>query len=73
VDAAELPVELGRLTMPVTVAVGAQDLPFFVDTARELVRLLPRADLVELPWAGHLPSLERPLETAHLVRASLLD
>lgn len=73
VENAELPVELDRLTMPVTVAVGARDLPFFVDTARELARVLPRAELVELPWAGHLPSLERPLETAHLVRASLLD
>ena len=73
VDNAELPVELDRLTMPVTVVVGAQDLPFFVETAHELARVLPDADLVELPWAGHLPSLERAHETAHLVRASLLD
>jgi pimeloyl-ACP methyl ester carboxylesterase len=73
VENAELPGDLSRLTMPVTVVAGAHDLPFFVDTARELVRLLPAAELVELPWAGHLPSLERPLETAHLVRAALLD
>lgn len=73
VEAGELPVDLGRLTMPVTVVTGALDLPFFVETARELSRVLPAADLVELPWAGHLPSLERPLETAHLVRAALLD
>lgn len=73
VENAELPVDLARLTMPVTVVVGARDLLFFVQTARELARLLPDAELVELPWAGHLPSLERPLETAHLVRASLLD
>ena len=39
----------------------------------KLARVLPDAELTELPWAGHLPSLERPLETAHLVRASLLD
>ena len=73
VDPAELPVDLDRLTMPVTLVVGAQDLPFFVETARELSRVLPAAELAELPWAGHLPSLERPLETAHLVRAALLD
>lgn len=70
---AELPVDLERLTMPATVLVGAHDLPFFRDTAAELVRALPDAELVELPWAGHLPSLERPHETAHLVRAALLD
>jgi pimeloyl-ACP methyl ester carboxylesterase len=69
----ELPVDLDRLTMPVSVLVGAHDLPFFRDTAAQLVRLLPDAELEELPWAGHLPSLERPHETAHLVRAALLD
>ena len=73
VENAELPVDPARLTMPVTVVAGAHDLPFFVETARRLVEALPNAELVELPWAGHLPSLERPLETAHLVRASLLD
>ncbi len=73
VENAELPVDPTRLTMPVTVFAGAHDLTFFVETARRLVEALPDAELVELPWAGHLPSLERPLETAHLVRASLLD
>ncbi len=73
VDNAELPVDLDRLRMPVTVVVGARDFAFFVETAHELARTLVDAELVELPWAGHLPSLERPLETAHLVRAALLD
>lgn len=73
VENAELPVDLTRLTMPVTVLAGARDLAFFVDSARALAAALPDAELVELPWAGHLPSLERPLETAHLVRAALLD
>jgi 3-oxoadipate enol-lactonase len=68
VEVAELPVDLARLTMPVTVVAGGLDLPFFVETAQELARQLPDAELVELSWAGHLPSLERPLEVAALVR-----
>jgi len=71
VEAGELPVELDRVAMPTTVVAGTFDLPFFVQTAHELARVLPDAELVELPWAGHLPSLERPLETAELVRAAL--
>jgi 3-oxoadipate enol-lactonase len=67
----ELPVALDRLRMPTTVVVGARDLSFFRDTARALVEALPAARLVELDWAGHLPSLERPLETARLVREVL--
>jgi pimeloyl-ACP methyl ester carboxylesterase len=67
----ELPVDLPRITAPVTVVVGLLDLVFFRDTARALVEGLPNADLVELPWAAHLPSLERPTETAHLVATTL--
>ena len=48
-----------------------QDLAFFVDTARALADRLPAARLVELAWAGHLPSLERPAETSRLVRRAL--
>jgi pimeloyl-ACP methyl ester carboxylesterase len=73
VDNRELPVDLTRITAPATVVVGEHDFAFFRATARALATGLPQADLVELAWAGHLPSLERPLETAHLVRASLLD
>jgi pimeloyl-ACP methyl ester carboxylesterase len=71
VENRELPVDLDRLTMPVTVVAGGKDQAFFVTTAHELSRRLPHADLVELPWAGHLPSLERPAETARLVRDAL--
>jgi len=68
---ANLPVDLGRILMPVTVLVGQHDLPFFRTTARVLADGLPEAELVELPWAGHLPSLERPAETARLVATAL--
>jgi len=67
----DLPVDLGRILMPVTVIVGQHDLPFFRTTARVLADGLPEAELVELPWAGHLPSLERPAETARLVATAL--
>jgi 3-oxoadipate enol-lactonase len=67
----ELPVDLPRLTMPATVVVGGHDLSFFRTTARAVAQRLPEADLVELAWAGHLPSLERPHETGRLVRHAL--
>jgi 3-oxoadipate enol-lactonase len=73
VDSRDLPIDLAAITAPATVVVGAHDFAFFTANAVALVELLPRAELVELPWAGHLPSLERPFETAHLVRAALLD
>jgi 3-oxoadipate enol-lactonase len=68
VDDRELDVDLARLTMPTTVVFGGHDIDFFADIARELVRQLPDARLVELAWAGHLPSLERRDETSALVR-----
>lgn len=71
VDARELTVDLTRLTMPTTLVVGLQDFAFFVATARELARQIPDARLVELPWAGHLPSLERPEETTGLLLDAL--
>jgi 3-oxoadipate enol-lactonase len=67
----DLPVDLMRITAPATVVVGRLDLAFFRTTARVLTEGLPHADLVELPWARHLPSLERPAETARLVAAAL--
>jgi len=70
-DNRELPVTLESLTMPVRLFVGLHDRAFFVEIANELARRLPDARLVELPWAGHLPSLERPAEMARLVRDAL--
>ncbi len=71
VDNRELPVVPDRLTMPARVVVGLRDQPFFVDTGRELARRLPDARLVELPWAGHLPTLERPDEGMRLLAEAL--
>ena len=71
VDDRDLPIDLATITAPTTVVVGDHDLAFFRDNARALADALPHAELDELPWAGHLPSHERPLETARLVSAAL--
>ena len=63
--------DLAALTMPALVVSGDHDLLFFRETARHLAEHLPAAELVSLDWAGHLPSLERPDETAALVTAHL--
>ncbi|GIE46701.1 alpha/beta hydrolase [Amorphoplanes nipponensis] len=48
---------------------GAHDVIDFRETAADLATRIPGARHVELAWAGHLPSLERPDE----VNALLLD
>ncbi|WP_410538101.1 alpha/beta fold hydrolase [Streptomyces sp. KL2] len=66
----ELPepaLDLSAITAPVLAVSGAHDLADFRTIAARLARLLPRARHLELPWAGHLPSLERPQETTALL------
>jgi 3-oxoadipate enol-lactonase len=65
------PVDLSALTMPSLVVGGGEDLPWFQQTARHLAQHLADAHLVLLDWAGHLPTLERPEQTAALVAAFL--
>ena len=48
---------------------GAHDLGHFRAIAAHLGEQIPGAELVELDWAGHLPSMERP----DAVLALLLD
>jgi pimeloyl-ACP methyl ester carboxylesterase len=71
VEARDLRVAPEALTMPVTLVVGAHDFDYFGDTARTLLARLPRAELVELDWAGHLPTLERPDEGWAALSAAL--
>ncbi|MFE5510167.1 alpha/beta fold hydrolase [Streptomyces sp. NPDC056529] len=59
--------ELARIQAPALVVAGAHDLPDFRAVADELARLLPAARRLDLDWAGHLPALERPEETARLL------
>ena len=67
----ELPVDLDRITAPTTVVAGTHDLDLFQLIAEHLARSLPSARHVVLPWAAHLPSMERPDETTALIRSGL--
>ncbi len=66
-EAAQVPVSLADVAAPALVVFGAKDLPDFPRIAARLGAELPRAETVELAWAGHLPSLERPAEVTALL------
>jgi 3-oxoadipate enol-lactonase len=66
-----LDVDLEKVVAPTTVVSGGHDLHHFAVVARHLVSALPAADHIELHWAGHLPNLERPVETTALISRSL--
>ncbi|MFJ5706200.1 alpha/beta fold hydrolase [Streptomyces sp. NPDC093105] len=59
--------DLEGITVPALVVTGAHDVPDFRVIAEKTAALLPDARRVELDWAGHLPSLERPEETLALL------
>ncbi|MFD0269892.1 alpha/beta fold hydrolase [Streptomyces sp. NPDC127106] len=61
------PVDLADVTAPTVAFGGAHDHPDFRGIAASVPQLVPGARHVELPWAGHLPSLERPQETTALL------
>ncbi|WP_169951190.1 alpha/beta fold hydrolase [Microbispora sp. H11081] len=56
-----------QVEAPTLVVTGGHDLDYFQRAAADLADRIPGARLVRLPWAGHLPSLERPAETSELV------
>jgi 3-oxoadipate enol-lactonase len=64
-------IDLSAVRVPTLVAVGEHDKPDFRAIAERLARELPNAELTVIPGAGHLPSMERPEETAALVRRFL--
>jgi len=51
---------LGELSVPVLVVMGASTPPFFADSARFVVDHAPRANLHEIPGAGHAAALTHP-------------
>jgi 3-oxoadipate enol-lactonase len=52
--------DLSAITARSLLISGAHDFADFREIAVELSQRLPKARLVELDWAGHLPSIERP-------------
>ncbi|WP_433501203.1 alpha/beta fold hydrolase [Sphaerimonospora sp. CA-214678] len=60
-------IDLSLIGAPAVVVTGAHDLPYFRESARHIAKGMADATLVELDWAGHLPSLERPDEIAALL------
>lgn len=63
----EAVVDLTAVQAPCLVLSGAHDLADFRRIAGRLPHLLRNADHVELPWAGHLPSMERPSAVTDLL------
>ncbi len=72
-EPADVAVDLGVITAPSLVVSGAKDLPDFRLIAARLTALLPSTRPVELPWAGHLPTLERPQELSAMLTAFLRE
>ncbi|GIG20207.1 hydrolase [Cellulomonas chitinilytica] len=65
------PIDLTRATMPATVVSGSLDLDYFTLTADAIAQQLPGARRTVLPWAGHLPNLERPDDVTTLLLDAL--
>jgi 3-oxoadipate enol-lactonase len=66
-------VDPARMDVPTLVVGGELDLDVFRDGARHLADAIPGARLTMLPWAGHLPSLERPDDVTPLISAFLAE
>jgi 3-oxoadipate enol-lactonase len=64
-------VDLGAIRAPTLVGVGELDKPDIRAIAERLAAEIPDAELVVIEGAAHLPTLERPAETAGLVRRFL--
>lgn len=63
--------DLAVVGAPTLTVSGDRDLPDFGDVARRVAAAVPDGEHVALPWAGHLPSLERPAVTSRLVLGHL--
>ncbi len=59
--------DLSAIQAPCLVVSGGHDMADFRQIAARLAGLLTDAQQVDLPWAGHLPSMERPSEVTGLL------
>jgi 3-oxoadipate enol-lactonase len=69
----QIEVDPSTIDVPALVVIGEQDFDHFIAVGEHLAAAMPQARLVRLPWAGHLPALERPAETVALVTSWLYD
>ena len=56
-----------QIAVPVLTLAYADDRVIFPEQVRDVAQLIPRAEYVELPRAGHFGYLERPNEFNELV------
>lgn len=63
--------DLANVGQPTVVVSGAHDFIWFGQIAEHLAATMPDARHVVLPWAGHLPSLERPDEMTEFLLHAL--
>ncbi|KRA39500.1 MULTISPECIES: alpha/beta fold hydrolase [unclassified Nocardioides] len=59
-EATRVDVDLALVSVPTLVVSGGLDLDHFQDIAQHVADSVAGARLEHLPWAAHLPSLERP-------------
>lgn len=64
---------LGSLAMPTLLLWGAQDALSPLEYGQTIAKGIPHAHLEVLEGCGHLPTLEKPLESSALFRALLLQ
>jgi pimeloyl-ACP methyl ester carboxylesterase len=64
-------VDLSRIKAPCLAVSGGHDVADFRRIAAQLPEQVGGARHRELPWAGHLPSLERPAMVTHLLKRFL--
>ncbi|MFB0626945.1 alpha/beta fold hydrolase [Streptomyces sp. AB3(2024)] len=65
--------DLSGIAAPTLAVAGAHDFADHREIAVDLAGLLPNARHLELDWAGHLPSLERPEEVTALLVGFLTE
>ena len=66
-SSARVDVDPAAVAADTLIVSGRHDVDLFQSIARHLAATIPSARLVELAWAGHLPSLERPEEVNALL------
>jgi 3-oxoadipate enol-lactonase len=58
------------LAMPVSLVIGSRD-ELLLEPMRQLAKILPQANYVEIDGAGHLPQIDRPAEFDRVLRRHL--